>query len=111
MHMLWFFPIGILPFLKECEQTYKFIFHNDSFDQCRLFLSLSFFFQLWYVLSKTLSEEAAWKFAKEKGMDMVTINPAMVIGPLLQPTLNASAAAILNLINGNILYTGWLICI
>ncbi|XP_071910167.1 cinnamoyl-CoA reductase CAD2-like [Coffea arabica] len=31
---------------------------------------------------------------------MVTINPAMVIGPLLQPTLNTSAAAILNLING-----------
>ncbi|KAK4278706.1 hypothetical protein QN277_016515 [Acacia crassicarpa] len=31
---------------------------------------------------------------------MVTINPAMVIGPLLQPTLNTSAAAILNIING-----------
>lgn len=58
------------------------------------------FFQLWYVVSKTLAEDAAWKFAKEKGIDMVTINPAMVIGPLLQPTLNTSAAAILNLING-----------
>ncbi|XP_042491718.1 phenylacetaldehyde reductase-like isoform X2 [Macadamia integrifolia] len=56
--------------------------------------------KLWYVLSKTLAEEAAWKFAKEKGMDMVTINPGMVIGPLLQPTLNTSAEAILNLING-----------
>lgn len=57
--------------------------------------------QLWYVLSKTLAEDAAWKFVKEKGIDMVTINPAMVIGPLLQPTLNTSAAAILNLINGS----------
>ncbi|KAJ9698035.1 hypothetical protein PVL29_007239 [Vitis rotundifolia] len=56
--------------------------------------------QLWYVVSKTLAEDAAWKFAKEKGIDMVTINPAMVIGPLLQPTLNTSAAAILSLING-----------
>ncbi|XP_027078361.1 cinnamoyl-CoA reductase 1-like [Coffea eugenioides] len=56
--------------------------------------------KLWYVLSKTLAEDAAWKFVKEKGLDMVTINPAMVIGPLLQPTLNTSAAAILNLING-----------
>ncbi|CAA0815346.1 NAD(P)-binding Rossmann-fold superfamily protein [Striga hermonthica] len=56
--------------------------------------------QLWYVLSKTLAEDAAWKFVKEKGMDMVVINPAMVIGPLLQPTLNTSSAAILNLING-----------
>ncbi|GFP98797.1 tetraketide alpha-pyrone reductase 2, partial [Phtheirospermum japonicum] len=56
--------------------------------------------QQWYVLSKTLAEEAAWKFVKEKGIDLVTINPAMVIGPLLQPTLNTSSAAILNLING-----------
>lgn len=55
---------------------------------------------MWYVLSKTLAEDAAWKFAKEKGLDIVTINPAMVIGPLLQPTLNTSAAAILNFING-----------
>ncbi|KAK6138322.1 hypothetical protein DH2020_027906 [Rehmannia glutinosa] len=56
--------------------------------------------QQWYVLSKTLAEDAAWKFVKEKGIDMVAINPAMVIGPLLQPTLNTSSAAILNLING-----------
>lgn len=55
--------------------------------------------KLWYPLSKTLAEEAAWKFVEEKGMDMVTINPAMVIGPLLQPTLNTSAAAIFRLIN------------
>ena len=56
--------------------------------------------QMWYVLSKTLAEEAAWKFVKEKGIDMVTINPAMVIGPLLQPTLNTSAAVIGRLFNG-----------
>ncbi|CAB4278444.1 unnamed protein product [Prunus armeniaca] len=56
--------------------------------------------KLWYVLSKTLAEDAAWKFVKEKGIDMVTINPAMVIGPLLQPTLNTSAAAVLNVIKG-----------
>ncbi|KAJ9542914.1 hypothetical protein OSB04_029420 [Centaurea solstitialis] len=56
--------------------------------------------KMWYVLSKTLAEDAAWKFAKEKGFDMVTINPAMVIGPLLQPVLNTSAEAIANLLNG-----------
>ncbi|KAL7174186.1 hypothetical protein ACSBR2_033441 [Camellia fascicularis] len=42
---------------------------------------------------------------------MVAINPAMVIGPLLQPTLNTSSAAILNLINGSQTYPnasfGW----
>ncbi|XP_034704597.1 cinnamoyl-CoA reductase 1-like [Vitis riparia] len=56
--------------------------------------------KLWYVLSKTLAEEAAWKFSKENGIDMVTINPAWVIGPLIQPTLNLSAELVLNLING-----------
>uniref|UniRef100_A0A0V0HXS7 Dihydroflavonol 4-reductase n=1 Tax=Solanum chacoense TaxID=4108 RepID=A0A0V0HXS7_SOLCH len=67
--------------------------------------------QLWYVLSKTLAEDAAWKFVKEKAFDMVTINPAMVIGSLLQPTLNTSAAAILQLLNGSETYPnstfGW----
>ncbi|XP_060211318.1 cinnamoyl-CoA reductase CAD2-like [Lycium barbarum] len=55
--------------------------------------------QLWYVLSKTLAEDAAWKFVKEKAFDMVTINPAMVIGSLLQPTLNTRCAAIIQLLN------------
>ncbi|CAA0805802.1 NAD(P)-binding Rossmann-fold superfamily protein [Striga hermonthica] len=67
--------------------------------------------QQWYALSKTLAEDAAWKFVREKGIDMIAINPSAVIGPLLQPTLNASCAAILNLINGaetypNLTY-GW----
>lgn len=52
------------------------------------------------MLSKTLAEEAAWKFAKENGIDMVTINPGLVIGPLLQPTVNTSVEPILKLING-----------
>ncbi|KAK2993817.1 hypothetical protein RJ640_027695 [Escallonia rubra] len=66
--------------------------------------------KLWYVVSKTLAEAAAWKFVKEKGIDMVALNPGMVIGPLLQPTLNTSAAEILNLIGAqtypNLSY-GW----
>ncbi|BAT93469.1 hypothetical protein LR48_Vigan05g012000 [Vigna angularis] len=56
--------------------------------------------QMWYTLSKTLAEDAAWKFVKENNIDMVTINPAMVVGPLLQPVLNTSAASILNVVNG-----------
>ncbi|XP_042017364.1 phenylacetaldehyde reductase-like [Salvia splendens] len=67
--------------------------------------------QQWYMLSKTLAEDAAWKFVKEKGIDMVAINPSMVIGPLLQPTLNTSSASISNLINGAETYqnavVGW----
>ncbi|XP_062115459.1 cinnamoyl-CoA reductase CAD2-like isoform X1 [Humulus lupulus] len=54
--------------------------------------------KLWYVLSKTLAEEAAWKFAKENGIDLISLNPGCVIGPLLQPiTLNLIVEMILNL--------------
>ncbi|KAL6966528.1 hypothetical protein U1Q18_032307 [Sarracenia purpurea var. burkii] len=59
---------------------------------------------LWYPLSKTLAEDAAWKFAKEKGIDLVVINPVLVIGPLLQATLNTSAQVILNLLKGSQTY-------
>ena len=54
------------------------------------------------MLSKTLAEEAAWKFSKENGIDMVVLNPGLVIGPLLQQTFNESVEMILKLINGTV---------
>ncbi|KAB2594775.1 cinnamoyl-CoA reductase 1-like [Pyrus ussuriensis x Pyrus communis] len=54
----------------------------------------------WYPLSKTLAEEAAWKFAKGNGIDLVTIHPGNAIGPPLQPTLNLSVEFLLNLMSG-----------
>ncbi|KAJ4711582.1 Cinnamoyl-CoA reductase 1-like [Melia azedarach] len=54
----------------------------------------------WYALSKTLAEEAAWRFSKENEIDLVTIHPGFVLGPPLQPNLNFSVEVILNLING-----------
>ncbi|WJX93712.1 Coumarine and phenylpropanoid biosynthesis [Trifolium repens] len=56
--------------------------------------------KLWYTLSKTLAEAAAWKFANENNIDMVVINPTMVVGSLLQPEVNESVETILKLING-----------
>ncbi|XP_034680381.1 cinnamoyl-CoA reductase 1-like [Vitis riparia] len=53
------------------------------------------------MLSKTLAKVAAWKFAKENGIDMVTINPGWVIGPLLQPTFNLSVEEVLKLLKGD----------
>ncbi|KAK6164133.1 hypothetical protein DH2020_000997 [Rehmannia glutinosa] len=67
--------------------------------------------QMWYVLSKRLAEGAAWDFAKEKGIDLVSINPCCVIGPMLQPMLNTSCGQVLSLINGSETYQntayGW----
>ncbi|KAK9913036.1 hypothetical protein M0R45_036862 [Rubus argutus] len=56
--------------------------------------------KLWYAVSKILAEEAAWKFAKENVIDMVTLHPGLVIGPLLRPTVNTSMEPLLNLVNG-----------
>ncbi|KAJ0837602.1 putative cinnamyl-alcohol dehydrogenase [Helianthus annuus] len=54
--------------------------------------------KLWYRLSKTLAEDTAVKFAKEKGLELVVINPGYVIGPFLQPTLNLTTEGIMGLI-------------
>ncbi|XP_022888097.1 cinnamoyl-CoA reductase-like SNL6 [Olea europaea var. sylvestris] len=37
--------------------------------------------KLWYGLAKTLSEKAAWALAMDRMLDMVSINPGLVIGP------------------------------
>jgi nucleoside-diphosphate-sugar epimerase len=37
----------------------------------------------WFVLSKTFAKNATWDFVKEKGLDMVVINPNGVFGPTL----------------------------
>ncbi|KAJ0837603.1 putative cinnamyl-alcohol dehydrogenase [Helianthus annuus] len=54
--------------------------------------------ELWYHLSKTLAEDAAVKFAKDNGLDLVAINPGFVIGPILQPTLNLTSEGIMGMI-------------
>ncbi|GAB4856269.1 hypothetical protein Ancab_014196 [Ancistrocladus abbreviatus] len=68
--------------------------------------------KFWYELSKILAEQAGWKFVEEKGIDVVVMNPAVVIGPLLQPKLNESASSILDFVNGSKSYGnatfGWI---
>ncbi|CAH2040384.1 unnamed protein product [Thlaspi arvense] len=48
-----------------------------------------------------MAEQAAWDVAKEKGVDLVVVNPVLVVGPLLQPTVNASIIHILKYLNGS----------
>nr|CAB3492699.1 unnamed protein product [Digitaria exilis] len=56
---------------------------------------------LWYSASKTLAEEAAWKFAEEKGLDVVTLNPGAVLGPIIPPTISSSMSVLLRLLQGS----------
>ncbi|KAK4437549.1 Tetraketide alpha-pyrone reductase 1 [Sesamum alatum] len=55
---------------------------------------------IWYALSKTLAEKAAWKFCEENKIDLVTLLPSFVIGPSLPPSLCSTASDVLGLLRG-----------
>ncbi|XP_059641801.1 cinnamoyl-CoA reductase 1 [Cornus florida] len=55
----------------------------------------------WYCYGKAVAEQAAWEEAKERGVDLVAVNPVLVLGPLLQPTINASIIHILKYLTGS----------
>ncbi|XP_050893979.1 phenylacetaldehyde reductase isoform X1 [Lathyrus oleraceus] len=61
--------------------------------------------KMWYQFAKTLAEEVATKFLTENNIDCIVMNPAMTIGPLLQPEINESSTLILDLINGSETFT------
>ncbi|WVZ65409.1 hypothetical protein U9M48_014775 [Paspalum notatum var. saurae] len=54
----------------------------------------------WYSVAKITSEQAAIEYGKQNGLDVVTINPALVFGPLLQPTLNTSCQFLVYFLKG-----------
>lgn len=47
-----------------------------------------------------LAEKAAWKFAEQNGLDIVVVNPGMVVGPIFPPSLNSSMQLILDVLQG-----------
>nr|TKS09523.1 cinnamoyl-CoA reductase [Populus alba] len=55
----------------------------------------------WYCYGKTVAEQVAWDVAKKKGVDLVVVNPVMVLGPMLQPTVNASIGHVLKYLTGS----------
>ncbi|XP_044507484.1 tetraketide alpha-pyrone reductase 1 [Mangifera indica] len=56
--------------------------------------------QIWYALSKTLAERAAWEFCEDNGIDLVTVLPSFVIGPSLPSQLCSTASDVLGLLKG-----------
>ncbi|PIA58455.1 hypothetical protein AQUCO_00500409v1 [Aquilegia coerulea] len=57
-----------------------------------------------YVLSKILSEEAAFKFADENAIDLISIITTTVAGPFLTPTVPASVQILLSPITGEFVF-------
>ncbi|KAI0492388.1 hypothetical protein KFK09_026659 [Dendrobium nobile] len=55
----------------------------------------------WYSLSKTMAEKEAFRYAQETGLDVVTLCPSIVIGPLLQSTVNVSSFLLLDVLKGS----------
>ncbi|XP_060213015.1 cinnamoyl-CoA reductase-like SNL6 [Lycium barbarum] len=64
--------------------------HKESTDQLdeRHWSDINFCrkFKLWHAMSKTLAEKAAWALAMDRGINMVTINAGLLMGPELTIT-------------------------
>lgn len=54
-----------------------------------------------YFVSKSLAEKAAWDFARDNGIDLITIIPTLVVGPFITSTMPPSMITALSLITGN----------
>uniref|UniRef100_A0ACD5XMT6 Uncharacterized protein n=1 Tax=Avena sativa TaxID=4498 RepID=A0ACD5XMT6_AVESA len=55
--------------------------------------------KLWYSVAKTVAEETALEYGEKNGLNVVTVCPCLVLGPQLQPIVNASSE-LLYLIKG-----------
>jgi len=57
-----------------------------------------------YVQSKTLAEQRAWEIMESAGRraDLVTVNPSLILGPLLNKDPGTSGALVLRLLKGSI---------
>ncbi|KAK9155800.1 hypothetical protein Sjap_003280 [Stephania japonica] len=50
----------------------------------------------WYSYAKTAAEFQAFEYAKAHGLDLVSVCPSLIIGPLLQHKMNTSTLLLLN---------------
>ncbi|CAD6219915.1 unnamed protein product [Miscanthus lutarioriparius] len=59
--------------------------------------------QNWYCYAKTVAEQGAWEVARKRGpLDLIVVNPpVLLLGPLLQPTVNASTDHVMKYLTGS----------
>ena len=62
-----------------------------------------FYWQDWYSVAKIMGEQAALEYADKNGLNVVTLCPPLVFGPLLQPTVNTSSKFLIYVIKGSLL--------
>ncbi|KAF8405602.1 hypothetical protein HHK36_010509 [Tetracentron sinense] len=56
----------------------------------------------WYSVAKTEAESGAFEYANRSELNVVSVCPTLVIGPMLQSTVNATSLVLIKLIKG-----GW----
>lgn len=54
-----------------------------------------------YCIGKTNAEQAAWAFARQRGMALTTIHPGMILGPALDADASVSLRAVTGLLDGS----------
>ncbi|CAN1822248.1 Cinnamoyl-CoA reductase 1 [Linum perenne] len=52
----------------------------------------------WYCASKTEAESLAFEYGEAHGLDVVSVCPNLILGPILQPTVNASTMVLIKLL-------------
>nr|CAB3478723.1 unnamed protein product [Digitaria exilis] len=72
------------------------VIDEDSWADVELLKKL----ELWYSVSKTLAEKAAWDFAEKQGLQLAVLNPALVLGPTLTPSITGSLQVFLQIMRG-----------
>ncbi|RWR72747.1 cinnamoyl-CoA reductase 2 [Cinnamomum micranthum f. kanehirae] len=56
----------------------------------------------WYCASKTIAERAALQYLDKNNLDVITVCPTLILGPLLQSTANASSLFLVKLLKGGL---------
>ncbi|GJM85365.1 hypothetical protein PR202_ga01810 [Eleusine coracana subsp. coracana] len=57
----------------------------------------------WYSVAKITAEQIALDYADKNGLNVVTLCPPLVFGPLLQPTVNTSSNFLIYIVKGSVI--------
>jgi hypothetical protein len=92
----------VLVLTMELLLTWCFVFVHHKIPGIAFLNKHFIILQDWYFVSKTLAEREAFVYAAKTGLDVVTICPSLVFGPLMQPTVNSSSKIILKYFTGRV---------